>query len=410
MRLDNAWVTLASQGGVIGPTIDHGGLIGLADDDHTQYLLIDGSRAMTGGLDFNAAGDAVIYNEVLDDDIHFDVNNSASGVNTRAMTITAEHPTQGASAIDLRPSDTVFLSNFIFMQQSIELVNSESGFGSTINWRLDNAVPTAPLRVFQVSTQDPGFGGWSLLLGTGAGNNQMNFSGAFDVEFTIPSGQVFDFDGPITMTDALSPATHNITLSDTFTTGGGFNGGGMLSNGTITYDSGFFIWGLLVESKRYQAAAAPGFAAFTLFNALPVITNQGNFNLVSALVLNAGISYQRSTAGTSSGSNATGLSYAIGARGMVSGAVMNMGTNTAVRCSPTYGTVAGSTVNVGTIRGLHCLNPAAGLFQPSAGTEIRSGAPCCCLCPSTCACFEAPSPCLWAASSISPSTCPRRGR
>lgn len=31
--------------------IDHGLLAGLVDDDHPQYLLIDGSRAMTGDLD-----------------------------------------------------------------------------------------------------------------------------------------------------------------------------------------------------------------------------------------------------------------------------------------------------------------------------------------------------------------------
>jgi hypothetical protein len=31
--------------------IDHGGLLGLADDDHTQYLLVAGSRAMSGALD-----------------------------------------------------------------------------------------------------------------------------------------------------------------------------------------------------------------------------------------------------------------------------------------------------------------------------------------------------------------------
>jgi len=31
--------------------IDHGSLIGLTDDDHPQYLLVDGTRAMTGELD-----------------------------------------------------------------------------------------------------------------------------------------------------------------------------------------------------------------------------------------------------------------------------------------------------------------------------------------------------------------------
>lgn len=36
--------------------IDHGGLLGLADDDHVQYLLINGTRDMTGSLLPNAAG------------------------------------------------------------------------------------------------------------------------------------------------------------------------------------------------------------------------------------------------------------------------------------------------------------------------------------------------------------------
>ena len=35
-------------------TTDHGVLIGLGDDDHTQYLLVSGSRAMTGALDMGA--------------------------------------------------------------------------------------------------------------------------------------------------------------------------------------------------------------------------------------------------------------------------------------------------------------------------------------------------------------------
>lgn len=34
--------------------IDHGGLSGLADDDHVQYLLINGARAMTGNLQMGA--------------------------------------------------------------------------------------------------------------------------------------------------------------------------------------------------------------------------------------------------------------------------------------------------------------------------------------------------------------------
>lgn len=34
-----------------GTAVDHGSLLGLLDDDHPQYLLVDGTRAMTGDLD-----------------------------------------------------------------------------------------------------------------------------------------------------------------------------------------------------------------------------------------------------------------------------------------------------------------------------------------------------------------------
>lgn len=36
--------------GTGGSSTDHGSLTGLGDDDHTQYLLTDGTRQMTGGL------------------------------------------------------------------------------------------------------------------------------------------------------------------------------------------------------------------------------------------------------------------------------------------------------------------------------------------------------------------------
>lgn len=42
----------AHGGGTDGTQVDHGGLGGLGDDDHTQYSLIDGSRANTGEQEF----------------------------------------------------------------------------------------------------------------------------------------------------------------------------------------------------------------------------------------------------------------------------------------------------------------------------------------------------------------------
>jgi len=50
-------------------SIDHGSIAGLADDDHTQYLLIDGTRAMSGNLNMDSNSitnilDATIFNNL----------------------------------------------------------------------------------------------------------------------------------------------------------------------------------------------------------------------------------------------------------------------------------------------------------------------------------------------------------
>lgn len=45
---------------------------------------------------------------------------------------------------------------------------------------------------------------------------------------------------------------------------------------------------------------------------------------------------------------------------------------TAVRASVSFSTVPGSTVNLGTIRGVHVFNPAVALFQPAGGAEAMT--------------------------------------
>ena len=336
------------------------------------YLRLDTTNnPLTGDLEFNTGGSATIYNSFLDGDIRFEVNNSSGGVNNLAMLITSEDLSQGESAVDLRPSDTCYLSNFIFMQTSLEIVNTESAFGSSVQFRLDNVAPLTAIRQFGVTTTDPGFGSITLALGGPALPNSMLFQGAFDALFSVAAGQTFEFDGPMLLTDTLS-LTHqnNILLNDTFTTGGGFNGGGIRSTGTITYNNSFFIWGLMVEQKTYRALANPGFAAFTLFNALPIIENAGNFNLVTALTLNVGINHRRTTSGTSTTVGTTGMNFSPSCSAAVSGAVLTKtGGDTAIRCSPVFSTVAGSTVNHGTIRGMHFFQPTNAIFQPGAGTE-----------------------------------------
>lgn len=166
-------------------------------------------------------------------------------------------------------------------------------------------------------------------------------------------------------------ASTPLTLTETYTQTGAFIGGGILSNGTVTTAvSTTWIWALLQESKLYQIGINPAFAAFTLFNAIPTIRNSGNFNLPQALILNAGLSHRRITAGTSTTIQNVGLSNAGSTRADVAGATMTMTTgHAAVRNFVTFTTVAGSVVNMGTVRGLHNGNPAVALFGTQTGVE-----------------------------------------
>ena len=47
--------TLAETGAILEADLDHGNIQGLADDDHTQYLLADGTRDLTGNMAVDAA-------------------------------------------------------------------------------------------------------------------------------------------------------------------------------------------------------------------------------------------------------------------------------------------------------------------------------------------------------------------
>lgn len=175
--------------------------------------------------------------------------------------------------------------------------------------------------------------------------------------------------GDVSATDQIA-----FRYRPTFTTGGAFIGGLIQSLADITYDNSLFIWALLAENTTYRAAVAPGFAAFTLFNALAVITNSGNFDLVQAIILNVGVTHARGTSGTSVTPQTIGLSFVPQTRASVSGAVMTRSIGlTAVQVLPTFSTVSGSTVNLGTIIGVNCRPPAVALFQTQTGVETMAG-------------------------------------
>jgi hypothetical protein len=181
-----------------------------------------------------------------------------------------------------------------------------------------------------------------------------------------------EVDGNLRIVDAFvnHGAFNSITMTDNPTYSAPFIGGGILSNGTVTYTNTTWIWALLQESKVYRAGVGPGFAAFTLFNALARIENFGNFDLVQALILNNGVRHARITSGTSTTVQNVGLSNSPSIQTTAVGAIMTKSTgDTAVRHAPGFSTVGFSTVNFGTSRGLHYFEPAVVLFGSAAGVE-----------------------------------------
>lgn len=83
---------------------DHGGLAGLADDDHTQYLRADGTRALTGPLSF---ADQQLRRPVLRDYAQV-LNTVASSGATRTL----DHEVADVHDVTLSQNCTFTLSNW----------------------------------------------------------------------------------------------------------------------------------------------------------------------------------------------------------------------------------------------------------------------------------------------------------
>ena len=178
------------------------------------------------------------------------------------------------------------------------------------------------------------------------------------------------FLSPIVIDDVIAGNPFPIRWGPAFTQAVLYVGGLAQANPNVQIDTATFIPALLSDTSRLRQNVAPGFSAHTLFNSLPIIENLGNVNLFSSLVLNVGVVHARTTAGTSTCVNTTGVSFSPQTRAEVAGAVMTR-TDGAIglRIGPTFSTVVGSTVNLGTIRGMYCFPPAQALFQPSTGVE-----------------------------------------
>lgn len=182
---------------------------------------------------------------------------------------------------------------------------------------------------------------------------------------------------PVIFSTEGSTAYSAYTVADlslqAFTTA--FVGGTFADLRSVTFTNNLFIWETLAGKPNIQSLVAPSFAAFTLFNATPLLRSGpvAGQNALPALVLNSGpvlqnqyVAAQTISLGSASVNSGPQL------KTTVSGATLNAPSITGLQSGFYYSTVSGSAVNFGTLRGLWCLNPTAGLFQPGAGVEAMT--------------------------------------
>ncbi len=216
-------------------------------------------------------------------------------------------------------------------------------------------------------------GGQSAVGGTGA-SEELALRGTSNANL----GQI-RIQSPIIIDDvsaALALNPYSIRDNASFTVTGGYVGGVFADQRTITFQNSTFIYETLRASPAITSGVNPAFAAFTLFNALPVLAagSGANQNILQALVLNAGVQFRNFTglARTSPGGSAVSWAPNLTTNGGVAGSTITLTNTTGLRNAPVWNTRSGTTVNFGTIRGLHCLNPAQALFGASAGIETMS--------------------------------------
>ena len=178
-----------------------------------------------------------------------------------------------------------------------------------------------------------------------------------------------DFDD-VTPANALSPYSVRDASTNAFTAG--FIGGTFSDQRTVSFTNALFIYETLRGSPAITSLVNPAFAAFTLFQALPVLAGGTStaHNPLQALILNAGPQIRSGTvAGTYTSPAAAGVNFAPQLVPLASGRTVAVTNITGLTCAPSFNTVAGSTAAFGTVRGLWARNIAVALFGSSAGVE-----------------------------------------
>lgn len=151
---------------------------------------------------------------------------------------------------------------------------------------------------------------------------------------------------------------------------GVFVGGGLNMSGTISMGNSVFIYESYRGAPHITTNATPGFAAYTVLQALPRFTagTVAGRTPLAPLIINAGATLESAFVGTMTTGNSFGINFAPQTRAIGPFVEMAVTNQTAVNCQPTVSTNnIFATAAVGNVRGLHQKNPITALFQPNTG-------------------------------------------
>jgi hypothetical protein len=168
------WVTANSRfEAVTNPAgvTDHGALTGLADDDHTQYILADGTREFTGNVTVNAAltvtGNADVTGNVnVTEDVNVtgDVLCETLTVNA-ATTLLGDTNVSGELTVDYQPVTRTLVADLTFY---VRTTGNDSNNGLTANSAFAT-VQKAITESYKYHTD-----GYTLTVNVGAGHYTSN--------------------------------------------------------------------------------------------------------------------------------------------------------------------------------------------------------------------------------------------